>query len=158
MISKILVIQEYYEGEYECRGERYTNGVIFNLTKLNELSKLKIETSLAAEWKIKLNEEIEPMNGESFSFEDLQEDLCCDENIITVEGQYNGEITENTFDIEDISQEDLAIIQDCVSSVNTYTATQFEENLSKYFSAEELKECNITEKISVLEHLQLFIK
>jgi hypothetical protein len=158
MVSQILVIHEYYEGEYECRGERYTNGVIFNLTKLNELSKEKIEKTLASEWKAKLNEDIEPMNGESFSFEDIQEDLCCDKNVTTIENQYNGELTENIFDIENISQESLVIIKNCVEANNKYTATKFEENLSKYFSKEELNECNITEKISVLEHLQLFIK
>lgn len=146
-VARILYIEEYYEGEYECRGEKYKTVHIYDLDKLNALSKKVIEERLLESWLEKLGDDISPMNGNSWSFEDIQEEIACG-NFDSVEDEYMGELIINDIDFTKSNfQDKLNQLYKSYNDVNKYGQLVYEKALLTMFTEEELKSCRVDENI-----------
>ncbi len=156
--TNILWIHEYSEGEYECRGERYNEMVVFDLGKLNTLSKETIENKLLEEWTDK-HGEIEPLNGSDWSFEDILEEIEVGE-YESISQRYKGELTQESIDLtKDSDLEKMESFYKLFNDSETsYTNLVIMEVLENFFSKEEIESCNITSKIDFKTQISVSLK
>lgn len=146
---KVLVVKEQYEGEYECRGEVTNSLSLYNLDKLNALSKIKIEGGLLEKWEKEAGEELEPLNGKEYSFEDIQEAIAIGD-YPTVETYNNGTLEIDIIDFEDTSEKEIEQLKMEMLQSSKYNQTIFEnEVLSTFFSNEEIASCCVREKLKI---------
>lgn len=151
---RVFVVEEYSEGEFECAGEKYNSLVVFDLFKLDEISKNSIKNVMLKKRK-EQNPEIElsPQNGESWNFEDIKNeiDIYVGESGEDVRGF---ERNEYTFDLNN-KQEEEKFIELMSSHLkdrngNTQVDSFYVENELNYFlTEEEIKSADITNEINV---------
>jgi hypothetical protein len=154
-MNKIMIITEYYEGEYECRGEVYQNTIILNLDKLDALSKLKIETSLLAKWQKEEDFYIDPINDEDWSFEDIMESLY---SFRVMDSFHNGQQNISTIELDKKTDDDVKKIIYAIKDKKTSGQTVFlEKILRKSFTENEINDVVVTDKFSLEIKTSLFL-
>jgi hypothetical protein len=151
---RVFVVEEYSEGEFECAGENYKSLVVFDLFKLDELSRDKFKNIMLKK-REEQNPEAEfvPKNGKSWSFEDIKNeiDVYIEESGKGVRGF---ERNEYIFDLNNKEEEEKFIelmsshIKD--RNGNTQVDSLYVENELNYFlSEEEIKSADITKEINI---------
>lgn len=149
MIKNVLIIKEQFVGKYECRGEFYHSITVFDLDKLNAISKTLIEDRYFKEWSEKYGEVIEPMNLVDWSFEDFIEEMTSFK-----ENSFFDHRNIETFDLNN-EDEKVNFLKELHSFVTDkkhndpsecHYSTVF---MPTFFSDEQIKSCDITDQISI---------
>lgn len=158
-MANLLIVKETSEGEFESRGEKYFSFDIFDLDKLDALSKKAIEEkNLVQQWADEENgdpEDYEPMNGIDWSWEDLEESLNCGkskyEKVMKDRREFDTEIYR--IDTSDAKERQKLVKLLKENKSNSTYQTQLnsvfiEYALTEFFSKEEIKDINITDSVS----------
>ncbi len=149
-INKVLVIEEQFEGQFECRGEKTQSLVVFNLDKLDAISKSLIESRFLKEWTEKHNEEIDMMNGVDWSFEDFEEEISL--TLKDNETLFHREI--KTFDLTRFSEVNkflrmMSNYNEKLKLRDSQPSDYVNEHMLKYFSEADLESADITGSIEI---------
>lgn len=139
---ELLVINESFSGEYECRGENYSDTLVLDKEKLNIAAKRAVE-KLLPEW-IKQHGDVEPVNNVDWSWEDLWEDFCTDPSYQLYEYTRNeGEQYIEEVDLVGSKDRDLVNVFEYLREGNSGFEMQFEEFLNKYLTQEEIDDATV---------------
>lgn len=151
---RVFVVEEYSEGEFECAGENYKSLVVFDLFKLDELSR-DIINNVMLKKREEQNPEAEftPKNGKSWSFEDIKNeiDIYIEESGKDIRGF---ERNEYTFDLNNKQEEEkfIELMSSHLKDRNgsTQVDSLYVENELNYFLSEEnIKSADITKEINI---------
>lgn len=158
-MANLLIVTEYSEGEFKLRGDQYFSFVIFDLDKLDVLSKKVIEKqNLVQKWADNDNcnfEDITPMNGIDWCWEDIEESIVCNHSKYNKAVENTFKFKTNIYRLDTSKTKDLKTIFKLLKGFehdnlnkNEIESIFINYALCPYFSVKEIRELDITKNVS----------
>lgn len=164
MTKRILVVKENRVGEYELRGEKYSSFIILDLDKLDVFSKdLIVRKKLHQLWADENDttlDDIEPLNGKDWSFDDIQECFHCVgygsmKEEFDIEKNIRG-FERETHELDLSKDKDLKTFHNVIENVkaeqkhgSTFESRFVENILTEFFTSKEIKDAIINNQIDL---------